>query len=391
MKKLSIGLALALCVVGCKKKKEEETKEPAPTPAVQEGSGSAAMAGSGSAAAAPAEATMSGKDLADKYQKCVGMINDAKFDDFTANCVAADYKGHDMDMGDMSGADSIKGEFQSLKTAFPDWKLTPQLIIISGRNILAVELSTGTNSGPMKMGPGAPEMPATNKKMGTLMFHKLAINDQNKASEEWAYQDPITMMGQLGALPKTAPPTRPVMDKSWDGAPNVIVTADNDTEKKNLEAVKKMDDAFNAHKVADMVATLSDDFVESDQADGQDIKGKKEAEKSINTFFKGFPDVKVASEATYAAGDYVVELGTLTGTNTGDMGSMKKTGKAVTGHYAEISKWKDGKVTNLWRFRNGMAMAIQMGLMPAPGAAPAAGSAAPAAGSAAPAGKAPKK
>lgn len=389
MKKVSIGLALALCVVGCKKKKEEENKEPVPTPAVQEGSGSAAMAGSGSAAAAPAEATLSGKDLADKYQKCVGLINDGKFDDFTSTCVAADYKGHDMDMGDMSGADSIKTEFQSLKTAFPDWKMSPQLIMISGRNILGVELSTGTNSGPMKMG-GGPEMPATNKKMGALMFHKLAINDQNKATEEWAYQDPTTMMGQLGALPKTAPPTRPAMDKGWDGAPIVVVTADNDAEKKNLATVKAMDDAFNAHKVDAMLASISDDFVESDQADGQDGKGKKDAEKNIKMFQTAFPDGKLTEDSAYAAGDYVVVLGTFEGTNTGDMGPMKKTGKKVSMHYAEINKLKDGKITNLWRFRNGMAMATQLGLMPAPGAAPA-GGAAPAAGSAAPAGKAPKK
>src|SRR5512135_108989 len=116
MKKASIGLAIALSLVACKKKKDEENKEPAPpAPAVQEGSGSAAMAGSGSAAA---EAPKTGKDLADVYVKCVGMLGDGKFDDFIAGCLAADYKGHDMDMGDISGADAIKGEFASLKKAF---------------------------------------------------------------------------------------------------------------------------------------------------------------------------------------------------------------------------------------------------------------------------------
>ena len=380
MKKAAIGLVLAVSLVGCKKKKAEENKEPvgsATAPMTTEGSGSAAMAGSGSAAAA--EAPLTGQALADKYQKCVGMIGDGKFDDFIGTCVSADYKGHDMDMGDMSGADAIKGEFTSLKTAFPDFKMSPQLVIVSGRNILAVELTTGTNSGPMKMGQG-PEMPATNKKMGMLMFHKLAINDQNKASEEWMYEDPMTMMGQLGQLPKGAPPVRPAMDKGWDGAPIVVVTADNDAEKKNLETVKKMDDAFNAHKVPDMLANLSDDFVLSGQSDPKDVTGKKDAEKDIKGLFTAFPDIKTTADATYAAGDYVVELGTMEGTNTGDMGPMKKTGKKVSVHYAELSKLKDGKLTNLWRFDNGMAFATQLGLMPPPGAgagSAAAGSAAP--------------
>jgi predicted ester cyclase len=291
-----------------------------------------------------------------------------------------------MDGADTNGVEGIKGFMGSMKKAFPDWKLTPQLIIINGRNILAVELSQGTNSGPMQM-PGQPEMPATNKKMGVLMFHRLTINDQNKATEEWAYEDPMTMMGQLGMMPKGAPPVRAAIDKSWDGAPIVVVASDNDTEKKNLEAVKKMDDAFNAHKIPDLMAMMTDDAVESDQADDKDAKGKKEMEAGLKMFYTGFPDVKATADQSFAAGDYVVELGTLTGTNKGDMGPMKKTGKEINGHYAEISKWKDGKLENLWRFRNGMAMAMQLGLMPAPGAAPAAGSAAPAA----PAGKAPKK
>ena len=124
--------------------------------------------------------------------------------------------------------------------------------------------------------PGQPEMPPTNKKFGQLMFHRLAINEQNKASEEWVYMDPMTMMGQLGMLPKGTPPVRPAMEKGWDGAPIIVVTADNDAEKKNLEVAKAMNDAFNAHKIPDMLALMTDDFVESDQADGQDANGKKE-------------------------------------------------------------------------------------------------------------------
>jgi hypothetical protein len=49
-------------------------------------------------------------------------------------------------------------------------------------------------------------------------------------------------------------------------------------------------------------------------------------------------------------------------------------------HFAEVGKFKDGKATNLWRFRNGMSVAMQLGLMQPPGAgagSAAAGSAAP--------------
>ena len=380
MKKLSIGLVIALGLVGCKKKKEEENKEPAPM-VTETGSAGSAAAGSGSAAAP--EKPLTGAELATVYQKCVAMISDGKLDDFVSTCIAADYKGHDMDMGDMSGTDAIKNELASLRTAFPDFKMSPQLVMVSGRNILAVELTQGTNSGPMKMGNG-PEMPATNKKMGTLMFHRLTINDQNKANEEWVYQDPLTMMSQLGMSPKGAPPMRPAMEKGWEGAPIIVVTADDDKEKKNLAVIKAMDDAFNAHKADAMVASLSDDFVMSDQSEPKDVTSKKDAEKAIKEMFTGFPDAKVTSDNTWAGGDYVVELGTMDATNTGDMGPMKKTGKKVSLHFAEVSKLKDGKITNLWRFDNGMAMAQQLGMMPAPGAGAGSAAGSAAAGSAAP-------
>lgn len=380
MKNIAIGVTLALSVVGCSKKKPQENKEP---PAPIETTGSAGSAGSATAAV---EKPMTGKDLADKFLKCTEMLQGDKVDDFKANCVEADFKAHQMDQMDVNGVDQLTGFFASMKKGFPDFKEQPQLVMINGRNILAVELSTGTNSGPLAM-PGMPEMPATNKKVGTLFFHRLAIDDANKATEEWAFEDPITFMGQLGKLPPKAPPTRPAMDKGWDGAPVVVVAADDDAEKKNLEVVKNLDAAFNAHKVDAMTALLADDFVESDQAEAKDVKGKKDAEKSIKDFIKAFPDIKTTSDGVWAAGDYVVETGTMEGTNTGDLGPMKKTGKKIDVHYAEVSKLKDGKLTNMWRFRNGMAAAIQLGMMqpPGAGAGSAAGSAAGSgAGSAAP-------
>ncbi|MBV8758719.1 MAG: ester cyclase [Deltaproteobacteria bacterium] len=379
MKKIAIGVTLALSVVGCSKKKPQENKEPpAPVEPTPAGTGSA-----GGSAVAVAEKPLVGKDLADKYMKCSNAIM-SDIEAFKKDCVAPEYKAHEMDEGDYSGFDALAGMFASMKKAFPDFKNSPQLVLINGRNILAVNLSQGTNSGPLAM-PGMPEMPASNKKVGTLFFHRLLIDDTNKAIEEWAYEDPTTFMGQIGALPPKAPAARPAIEKGWDGAPIVVVAADDDKEKKNLEVVKNLDDAFNTHKPDAMLPLMSDDFVESDQADAADHTGKKEAEAGLKKFMAAFPDAKVTADNRFAAGDYVVELGTFEGTNTGDMGPIKKTGKKVTMHYAEISKLKDGKVTNLWRFRNGMAMAMQLGLMQMPGGAGAGSAAAgSAAGSAAP-------
>ena len=103
-------------------------------------------------------------------------------------------------------------------------------------------------------------------------------------------------------------------------------------------------------------------------------------------FVGAFSDGKITPVVGFAAGDYVFQASTFTGTNDGDMGDMmKKTGKSVKLTVAEISKFEGGKVKQLWRFFDSTAMAKQMGLIPAGGAEP------PAGGTQAPPAKAPTK
>jgi predicted ester cyclase len=387
------GVGALVAGAGCKKK-PKENKAPDIGSASGTG-GTMAGTGAGTAAEPAKEAKLEGKGLADRYIECAGLLNDKKLDDFKSKCVAKDYKGHEADGMDVEGPDALVEWFKGQHTAFPDMKMTPQIVIVNGRNILAVGLITGTHTGPLK-GPMG-EVPPTNKKIGQLMYHRLVANDENRATQEFAYFDPSTMAAQLGLLPKEAPPHRPAMDKGLDGAPIIVIAADDEKEKKNLDAVKKANDAFGTKKMPDIMATWTDDGLESDQAEGKDYKGKKEIQANTEVFFKAFPDFKMTAAPTlFAAGDYVVVEGKFEGTNTGPLGPMKATKKKVTGEFAEVMELKDGKLAKVWRFRNGMAMAKQLGLMPdAPPAGGGSGSAAAPAGggsgSAAPAKDAPKK
>ena len=279
MKKLATTLVVSLGLVafGCDKKKEEGTVQ-------KQDPGAAAKPTEPAKPPEPPKVEpLQGAALADKYRACVDMVSGAKFDEFKKECVDESFSVHAFaGMPEVKGADGVIGWMKDMKTAMPDWKLAPQLVIVSGRNILAVNLVTGTHSGPMKTPMG--EVPATNKKVGHLMFHRLKISDANKATDEWAVGDMATMMGQLGLAPKTASPTRPAMDKGMDGAPVVVVTADDAKEKANLEVVKKGNEAFLANKPADIMATMTDDAVEMDQSGDKDVKGKKDIEKGFVMF-----------------------------------------------------------------------------------------------------------
>jgi predicted ester cyclase len=365
--KISTSLVCAIGLVafaGCSKKKEEGVAKTTEPTTVK-----------------PAEPPkpeppkpMTGAELAEHYKKCTGFINEGKFDDFKKDCVDEGFTGHPLGVGqEMKGPDAIIGMMKGMKTAFPDMKHEPQVVLVNGRNVLSVNLITGTHQGPLKTPMG--EVPATNKKMGVLLFQRLSFNDANKVIDGWGMSDTATQMGQLGIAPKGAMPTRPAMEKGMEGAPIVVVAADDAKEKANLETYKKAVDAYNAHKLADMTAIMTDDAVLSVQSLDKDAKGKKEIEKQEKAFMDAFSDAKVSGNTMWAAGDYVVDIGKFEGTNDKDFGKIKKTGKKVSLDYIQIAQFKDGKAAQLWRFSSGMQFMMQLGMMPAPGAAPAAGEA----------------
>jgi predicted ester cyclase len=377
MTKISL-LAAALAIVAlpaCKKKDADAPKTETPPANPTPGSGSA-PAPNAKPTDKPAEAAKpkTPQELADMYKACGEKLNSKKVDDFLKDCVDDSYSGT-MD-GQTMNKDALKGMFTAMQAAFPDMKWAPQIVLVNGHNIFSVALVTGTHEGTMKE-PGMPDVPATHKKFGMLWSHELKVGDDGKAKTELPFADDGTMMSQLGLMPKDAEPKRAAMDKGIDGAPILVVAADDAKEKANVELVKKTDDAFNSHKPADLLALMTDDAVESDQAAPKDSKGKKEIEKGIKDFQTAFSDGKVTATETWGAGDYVVELGKFEGTNDHDMGKMKKTGKHVSVNFAEVTQIKDGKVAHLWRFYNGMDFAKQLGLMPAaPAGAPAGGDAA---------------
>jgi len=329
--KRTMALVLALCVAafGCSRNKD------------------------GGATAKPVRATvpkqgqsppgpLAGTALADRYGACIALINDAKFDDFKKDCVEADYTIHAIaGAPEVKGVDNLIGVLQGRKSAMPDWKLQPQLVMISGRTVLAVNLVTGTHTGTLKTPTG--HAAATNRKVGQLMFHRIAINDANKATDEWAYADAATMLAQLGIAPKGSPPKRPPLGKGWDGAPIVVVSDGDAKELASVELVKRSNDAFAENKHAELMAAYSDDISDMDQRSDKDVSGKSELEKGIIAFRNAWSGVTVSNVGVWAAGDYVVHSFTFAG-------KSRKTGETVSFDAAQVMHVKDGKVDRLWAF-----------------------------------------
>lgn len=251
-----------------------------------------------------------------------------------------------------------------------------KLNLANGENVFTMALLTGTHDGEF-MG-----MPATNKSFGMLAAEVQNLDEKGRHGQVRLYMDMATWMAQLGMAPKGAK-FRPAMALTG-GETTTVIASGSEAEAANVALVQSGFEAFNKHDAKALTAFYADDAVISEQWAPADTKGKKAIEKQFKELFKAFPDAKDEVGAIWGAGDYVVVETTFSGTNKAaapGMGIKKATKKKATVRGASVFKIADGKVKEHWSFGNGMAFAIQLGLMkppPAPKAAEPAADAPPA-------------
>ena len=372
--KHSIGLiGLALVGLGACQQQEPAAAPLAAPPPAQPVAAAPPPAAPAEAAKPVAPPAATADERAKWFKDCWALFNAKDWNKFPG-CYAENATSEQVDMGmpPLAGrANVIDKNAKVFATAFPDLVGENELTLVSGNDILSVVLLKGTHKGPLP-GPQG-EVAATNKKIGYLAVqHVQTTPDGRLVAKERFMYDGGTFMSQLGLSPM---PARKALEQGWADKPS-LVSSGSDAEKANLAALGAYTAAFNKHDATALAATLTDDVVFSDLSAPADRVGKKEVSKSNEEMLKGFPDAKIDQTTAWAAGDYVVSTGRFSGTNTGDMPSMKlkRTGKAVNVEYYMVTKLAAGKVKNSWLFSNGMAFAGQLGLLPAPKAAkPAAG------------------
>ena len=294
------------------------------------------------------------------YQACWDQFNKKQWDQHQ-NCYSENAVSESVDSTPplTSGRTAIIERAKAEAAAFPDGRGEVRLILVNGDHIASVALYTATNTGEMP-GPDGKPMKPTGKAIGLLIGHLIDADASGaRAVREAVYVDEGTTAAQLGLSPA---PARAAEKPS--GAVTKVVLAKNDaTEKANLDAARAIIDAFNKHDLKALEALTPDNYVLIEVHQPKDVD-KKASLASTKELFGGFSDVTLAPQTMWAAGDYVVVEGTLTGTNTGDLTSMglKKTGKKVTIRYLDIIRFDNGKGVEEWLFYNSAAFASQLGL-----------------------------
>jgi steroid delta-isomerase-like uncharacterized protein len=137
-------------------------------------------------------------DLAATLRRSYDMLNAGDLESFGA-LLADDFVEHEETPGLAPTKEGVLEFFRMYRAAFPDLRMEPQDVLVSGDIVTARARATGTHQGEM-MG-----MPPTGRTIDVQLIDILRFDEDGIAHEHWGIFDVMTMMQQLGAIPDGSP------------------------------------------------------------------------------------------------------------------------------------------------------------------------------------------
>jgi steroid delta-isomerase-like uncharacterized protein len=137
-------------------------------------------------------------DHAAAMKRLYELINAGDIDGF-GELLAEDFVEHEEMPGLEPSKEGVKQLFHMYRAAFPDLRMEPQDVLVSGNKAVARVRATGTHQGEF-LG-----MPATGKSVDVQLIDITRFGDDGLAREHWGVFDALALMQQLGAIPETPP------------------------------------------------------------------------------------------------------------------------------------------------------------------------------------------
>jgi len=133
-------------------------------------------------------------DHATTMRRMYELISSGQVDEF-AEILADDFVEHEETPGLEPTKDGVKQLFHMYRAAFPDLRMEPEDILVSGDKAVARVRATGTHQGEL-MG-----IPATGRSVDIQLIDITRFGDDGRAIEHWGVSDTMGMMQQLGVAP----------------------------------------------------------------------------------------------------------------------------------------------------------------------------------------------
>ncbi len=152
---------------------------------------------------------------------------------------------------------------------------------------------------------------------------------------------------------------------AWQG--HRAMTGTDASVEKNIGAVRRFWEGFNAHNLAVWDEVCGTSFVNHDpglptpDADLQTIK------QTIAGLIAAFPDIRSSEDDLIADGDAVVVRRTMRGTHQGEFMGIGPTGKAITFTGIWFARLSDGRLQEQWVSFDALGLLRQIGAIPEPG------------------------
>jgi steroid delta-isomerase-like uncharacterized protein len=137
-------------------------------------------------------------DHAAAMKRLYDLINAGDIDGF-GELLAEDFVEHEEMPGLEPSKEGVKQLFHMYRAAFPDLRMEPQDVLVSGDKAVARVRATGTHQGEfLGIAP-------TGKSVDVQLIDITRFGDDGLAREHWGVFDALAMMQQLGAIPQSPP------------------------------------------------------------------------------------------------------------------------------------------------------------------------------------------
>lgn len=141
------------------------------------------------------------------------------------------------------------------------------------------------------------------------------------------------------------------------------------TSESNKQLVRQFTETLNAADWDGLDSLVAPDFRRHSQATtaSPELTSREAFKRLQQQFLASFPDQRVTIDVLVAEGDKVAAYATYAGTNTGPLGDIPATGKAVAVPFLSIFRIEGGRIAELWVEWDNVAMLTQLGLFPPSG------------------------
>ncbi len=146
-------------------------------------------------------------------------------------------------------------------------------------------------------------------------------------------------------------------------------SAIEELQEQNKSIVRRVHEEFAKGNLAVFDEVLSPTYIRHCQAMPpglQEMHGTEQFKVFLAEFLEAAPDTRDTIDLIIAEGDKVAYITTMTGTQTGQMGSLSASGKSFTLVNIIVHRFEDGKIAESWVSWDNVAMLTQLGFFPPP-------------------------